>query len=93
MTIVDHIATGAPLAGRRIISRVGATRRGEMFKTRCLGVLGRRCGTLAVVAGPDLINGKAKRCARCAAFLRWTVLRSTPVGKEFVAARRRHRGK
>jgi len=89
MNLDALIGTETPVGGRLLLASASSPR-GRMFKTRCLGVPTRKCGIVSLVPARDLRNGKALWCAGC----RWEQKRiaatHTPVGAEFVAARRRH---
>lgn len=88
MSIADRIESGKPIGGRRVISFVGRSRRGDVYRVECVGLPGRPCGFRSNVAEHDLLSGRALRCISCAYVLR-NRAKPTPVGKEFAAARRR----
>lgn len=89
MNLDALIGTGTPIGGRLLLGVVRGLRRGRMYKAKCLGLPTRKCGVVSLVPARDLRKGKALWCAGC----RWEQRRiantHTPVGAEFVAARRR----
>lgn len=91
MDLDSLVGTESPIGGRLLLDVVRGHRRGRMYKAKCLGVPTRKCGIVSLVPARDLRKGKALWCAGC----RWEQKRiastHTPVGAEFVAARKRHR--
>ena len=89
MNLDALIGTGTPVGGRLLLGS-SSSKQGKVYKTRCVGVPTRKCGVVSLVKARDLRKSKALWCAGC----RWEQRRienaHTPVGAEFVAARKRH---
>jgi len=83
------IGTETPVGGRLLLASTSGPD-GRMLKTRCLGVPTRKCGVVSLVKARDLRKGKALWCAGCQWEQKRIAATHTPVGAEFVAARKRH---
>lgn len=85
------IGTDKPIGGRLILERV-ESKHGALYKTKCVGLPGEPCGFTNIVAGRVLLAGRCLWCVGCTQRKKRVASTHTPVGAEFVAARRRHRG-
>lgn len=88
MNLDALIGTGTPIGGRLILERVDS-HHGKLYKTKCVGLPDEPCGFTNVVAGRVLSAGKCLWCVGCTQRKKRVALMHTPVGAEFVAARRR----
>lgn len=90
MNLDSLIGTGTPVGGRLILERIESTD-GKLYKTKCVGLPGETCGYTNIIAGRVLLAGRCLWCVSCTQRKKRVASEHTPVGAEFVAARRRHK--